>query len=232
MNGHLAWYVARSAGWVAAILLVVTVAWGVLGIGRTVQRRGWPRWIAAMHRHIAMLAVVMVAVHIGALVADNYIHIGWSEVLVPLAIAWKPRGVALGIVALYLLFIVQVSSIGRHRLSRRLWRSLHWFSYLLVPAAIAHGVIVGSDTNRGVLLPVVGAIVGLTAFLVIRRALGLGAGPASDAGGGHGVRVGAAAQDATRPGGEQPAGLDARYAVDHHMGDPVGLAVHATSSTG
>lgn len=229
MNGHLAWYIARSSGWVAAILLVITIAWGVLGVGRTVQRRGWPRWIAAMHRCVAMLAVTMVAVHIGALVADNYLHIGWSEVLVPLAIIWKPGGVALGIAAVYLLLVVQVSSVGRRRIGRRLWRSLHWLSYPLVGLAIAHGVIVGTDTNRGVVLPVVGAIVGLTAFLVIRRALGLGLEQPSD-GGRDRVRIDAAAQHPTGPDGEQLASLHAGDTVDHDMGDAVGLAVHSASS--
>jgi hypothetical protein len=102
-----AWYLARSSGWVAFVLLAVTVVWGILGVSRLIERRGLPRWLLAVHRHVALLTVVFTGVHLAALVADNYSHIAWKEILLPMAIDYRPGAVAWGIVAMYLLVAVR-----------------------------------------------------------------------------------------------------------------------------
>ena len=79
MNDKLAWYISRSSGWVAFVLLAVTVVWGILGITKVVERSGLPRWMMDLHKYLALLTIVFTAVHLGGLVADNFVHIGWRE---------------------------------------------------------------------------------------------------------------------------------------------------------
>ena len=108
MNDKMAWYVSRSSGWVAFALLAITVVWGILGITKVIERKGLPRWMMDLHKYVALLTLVFTGVHLAALVADNFVHIAWREILVPYALDWKPGAVTFGIVALYVLLVVQV----------------------------------------------------------------------------------------------------------------------------
>jgi len=171
-NEKLSWFISRSSGWVAAALLTLTVMWGVLGSARLVERRGWPRWLADLHRYLAWLTLVFIAVHMLALVGDNYMHIGWRELFVPFALDWRPGAVAWGIVTLYLVAVVQVSSWMRRWLPRTLWRRLHYLSYPAMWRALVHGLRAGTDaSNRWVRAGVI-AMVAATAFLPVMRILG------------------------------------------------------------
>ena len=172
VSEKLSWFISRSSGWVAAALLTLTVMWGVLGSARLVERRGLPRWLADLHRYLAWLTIVFIAVHLLALVGDNYLHIGWRELFVPFALDWRPGAVAWGIVALYLVAVVQLSSWVRRWLPRTLWRRLHYLSYPAMWMALVHGLRAGTDAgNLGVRIGVI-TMVALTAFLTALRILG------------------------------------------------------------
>ena len=45
MNEQFWWFVARSSGMVAAVLIGVTVVWGLLLSTRIVVRKGLPAWL-------------------------------------------------------------------------------------------------------------------------------------------------------------------------------------------
>lgn len=74
MNPHFWWYVSRSSGMVAAVLLVMTIVWGLLASTKVLRRPGLPAWIADLHRGLGALTVVFVVVHLTALVGDNTVH--------------------------------------------------------------------------------------------------------------------------------------------------------------
>lgn len=168
----LSWFISRSSGWVAAVLLALTVIWGVLGSSRLIERRGVPRWLQDLHRYLALLTVFFIAVHLLALVGDNYMHIGWRELFVPYALRWKPGAVAWGVVALYCIAVVQVSSWLRPWLPRALWRRVHYLSYPALWMALVHGLKAGTDANNiGIRLGVI-VLVALTAFTTAVRILG------------------------------------------------------------
>lgn len=172
VDEKLSWFISRSSGWVAAVLLTLTVMWGVLGSARLVERRGLPRWLADLHRYLAWLTIVFIAVHLLALVGDNYMHIGWRELFVPFALEWRSGAVAWGIIALYLVAVVQVSSWTRRWLPRTLWRRLHYLSYPAMWMAVVHGLRAGTDAgNRWVRGGVI-AMVAATAVLTAMRILG------------------------------------------------------------
>lgn len=168
----LSWFISRSSGWVAAALLALSVIWGVLGSSRLIERRGVPRWLHDLHRYLALLTVIFIAVHMLALVGDNYMHIGWRELFVPYALRWKPGAVAWGVVALYCIAVVQVSSWLRPWLPRALWRRVHYLSYPALWMAVVHGLKAGTDaSNIGIRLGVI-VLVAITAFTTAVRILG------------------------------------------------------------
>ncbi len=111
VNPQLWWLVARATGVVAWGLLTASVIWGLL-VGPSLTRgRPTPAWLTDLHRFLGGAAVVFTALHLGGLVADTYTHFGVTDLLVPLASAWKPGPVALGVVALYLLLAVELSPV-------------------------------------------------------------------------------------------------------------------------
>jgi len=68
------WYTARAAGVVAYALLTGGVLLGVLLAGRARLPR-WPQFaVTDVHRFVALLTGVFIALHIYALLLDRYVH--------------------------------------------------------------------------------------------------------------------------------------------------------------
>jgi methionine sulfoxide reductase heme-binding subunit len=146
------WYASRATGVVAIVLLTVVA---VLGI--TVNRRrrlpGLPKFAGlGLHRYLSLLAVGFVAVHVLTAVADSYVSISLVAVVLPFTSAYRPFWLGLGAVGLDLLAAVIVTSLLRHRLGRRAWRSVHWLAYLCWPVTLAHSVGSSPDLRGGPLL--------------------------------------------------------------------------------
>jgi predicted ferric reductase len=157
MNEQLAWYLARSSGIVSLVLAACALVLGLLLSTRALKPHDRPAWLLAMHRWVSSLLIVGTAGHVVALVADNYVTIGWVEILVPMTSSYRPLAVSLGVVAMYLLALVHVSSVLMKRLSKSTWRRLHALSPLLVWCAVLHGALAGTDAAN----PVYQAIVWL-----------------------------------------------------------------------
>src|SRR5690348_15738178 len=125
MNPHTWWYVARATGYVGCGLLTASVVSGLMLGGRLTSRRLTRPWTLDLHRFLAGAAVAFTVLHIAGLVADSYVHFGLTQILVPFASAWKPAAVGIGVVTMYLLAAIVVSSMFMRRLPRRLWRAIH-----------------------------------------------------------------------------------------------------------
>ncbi len=103
-----------------------------------------------MHRWFSTLAVISVAVHLAGLVADNYIHFDAADILIPMASDWKPVAVTFGTVAMYLFALIHVSSLMMRKLPKKLWRTIHMASYLMVWLVFIHAGLAGSDVSNRV----------------------------------------------------------------------------------
>lgn len=147
MSRHPWWYVARGFGLVAWVALAASMLAGVaLSYRRT---RSAPAALDA-HRFLGVLAVLLTGVHLAALVADGFVSFGVVQVLVPFRSAWRPGPVAWGIVAMYLLLLVEATSVAARTMSRHRWRRLHNLSYPCFAAATIHLASAGSDIARWV----------------------------------------------------------------------------------
>ena len=169
MSEQFWWYVSRSTGLVAAALLLASLVFGMLMSTRLLRSVDRPAWLLAMHRRTSGLAVLATGGHIAALVADNYVHFGASEILVPFASEWKSTAVALGVIATYLLVIVQVTSLMMKKLPRKVWRRIHLASYGSAWLAVIHAGMAGTDTsNRLYRIVSLVAILAVTSVAVVR----------------------------------------------------------------
>jgi hypothetical protein len=145
------WWLARATGIVAWAMATAAVAWGLTLSTRLVRRRRLPAWILDLHRYLGTLTIAFVAVHLVALVADGWTHFGARELFVPMASTWRPRAVLWGIVALYGLAVIQLTSWGMRYFPRRVWHGIHLTSFVVFVTATVHAVLAGADRmNRAV----------------------------------------------------------------------------------
>jgi DMSO/TMAO reductase YedYZ heme-binding membrane subunit len=166
---QLWWYVARSGGIVALLLVGLSVVWGLALSTRLLGGTPPPAWLLAVHRRLGGLSVSFTAVHVLALLADDYVSFGPTDVLVPLASPWRPGPVAWGIVAAYLLVAVQISSLLMRRLPRRWWKVIHASSWLVLWTGLVHGATAGSDAGHPVYVVSMATLGVLTVFLTAYR---------------------------------------------------------------
>lgn len=171
MNEKLWWYLARSSGIVAWLVLVLAVVWGALLAGRLVSRPGAPRWLTDVHRYLGGLGLALTGLHLAALAADGYVHFGWLETFVPFASTWRPAAVAWGVLAFYVLVAVEVTSLLKGRVPRHWWRAVHLSSYLAFWMATIHGITAGTDAGTPAFRFGATLAVGATTFAVLARIL-------------------------------------------------------------
>lgn len=164
-NEQLWWYVARSGGIVALVLTGLSVIWGLALSTKVMAGAPAPKWLLSLHRWLGGLSVTFTAIHMAALVFDSYVHFGLTELFVPFASEWKPGAVAWGIVTMYLLVAVQVSSLVMKRIPRKWWKAIHMSSWLLFWSGLVHGITSGTDAAHPVYIAVTGAMTLLVTFL-------------------------------------------------------------------
>jgi methionine sulfoxide reductase heme-binding subunit len=132
------WYIARSSGIVAYLLLSSSVVLGALMAGRT--KFVWPRFaVEEVHRFLALLAGVFIVVHGSALLLDTVVPIALKQELVPFSSAYRPFAVALGVLAAELMAAVGITNLFRARLPHTVWRRAHYLTLGARDAARAPG---------------------------------------------------------------------------------------------
>ena len=97
-------------------------------------------------------------------------HFGLVEVLVPLTGTWRPGAVAWGIVAMYLLVAVELTSLARARLPKRIWDSSHYIAFPLFLFASIHALTAGTDRAAPALRLAVFGVGAAVALLTAVRA--------------------------------------------------------------
>ncbi|MEZ5280201.1 MAG: ferric reductase-like transmembrane domain-containing protein [Acidimicrobiales bacterium] len=176
VHEQLWWFVARSGGIVALALAAASVIWGLLLTTRAAGDKPRPAWLLDLHKFLGALSVVFTAVHVIALMLDNYVSFGLTDIFVPMASSWQPGPVAWGIVAMYLLVAVQASSMMMRKLPRKLWRAIHMLSFGVFGAGVVHGFTAGTDASNPVYVGVSVAAIIVTVFLTTYRVLAPGRG--------------------------------------------------------
>lgn len=147
MNPQFWWYLTRASGIIAWLMMTATVIWGILLSSKAFANRRSPVWLLALHRWLAGLMLSFLAIHLVALVADSYVSFDVVDLTIPYASDWKPGAVALGVIAMWLLIAVQVTSLAMRRLPRRFWRIVHLSSYVAFWLTSMHAAFVGTDTT-------------------------------------------------------------------------------------
>lgn len=142
------WYLSRGTAFVSLSLLWVSMALG-LGITNKMARL-WPGapTAFAIHEYVSLLGLAFALFHGLILMGDQYINFSLVQVLMPFASAnFKPFWVGLGQLAVYAWTIVTFSFYIRPQIGPKVWRGLHYASFLTYLGALIHGLTSGTDTS-------------------------------------------------------------------------------------
>jgi sulfoxide reductase heme-binding subunit YedZ len=134
---------------VSLVLLTLTLTAGIAGVRRW-SARGWAQaTVTFVHRNVALLAVILLTIHVVTAIIDPYVSIGWLAAIVPLTSQWESLWVGLGALSLDIMVALVITSLVRSHLPHRLWRAVHWLAYASWPLAVVHGFESGTDSTTG-----------------------------------------------------------------------------------
>ncbi len=164
------WYVTRAAASSSYITLTLLV---ILGLARSMTRLNGGRvawWLDETHQFLALLTAGLIGLHLISLLLDALIPFSVTNLLIPVAEPYRPFAVGVGVVTMYGMAAVLVSSWLRRRLGHAKWRLIHYLSFAVFAGVTLHGVLAGSDSSQPwmIFVYVASAIsVGLLTFIRI-----------------------------------------------------------------
>ena len=168
------WILLRAAGVGAYLMLFMAVAWGLVATTAVVTKRVSKPAANMFHQFVATTGLVLLGVHMAILLIDAYMPFHILDLLVPMRSTFRPIAITAGVLAMYAMVAVMVSSWVRKKLSTKVWRSIHLLAVPAFTLALAHGVFSGTDTQRWWMFGMY-ALTGLiVVFLVIVRGLSYG----------------------------------------------------------
>lgn len=167
------WYLTRSSGAVALILLTLALVLGVVDLRRW-STETWPRFaIDSLHRSVSLLALAFLCLHILTAVLDTFAPISLVNAVIPFTGSYRPLWLGLGALAFDLTVAVILTSVLRRRLGHRVWRITHWLAYASWPLALLHGFGTGSDVKSAWSLALsIGCLTAVAGAVLIRVADG------------------------------------------------------------
>lgn len=144
---QLMWYITRSAGLTAYVLLWLSTAWGLAVSSKIFDDLLHRTFTYDFHQFISLLAVGFIFLHIAVLMADRYLPYTLAQVLVPFLSPYRPLWVGIGVLAFYLTMLVTVTFYLRNRIGSKTFRSIHVLSLVAFLGAAIHGFFSGTDSS-------------------------------------------------------------------------------------
>jgi predicted ferric reductase len=163
------WYLTRMLAVSAYLSLSLSVIFGLL---RTIARRareslGW--MVDELHQVLATLTGVLVVGHLVTLAKDAFIPFSISNLLLPGDQPYRPFAVDLGVLSLYTMIALLLSSWFKRQLPYGFWRVLHYISFATFVLVTLHGWQAGSDVDEPWMRALYGAATIAVAFLLLMR---------------------------------------------------------------
>jgi methionine sulfoxide reductase heme-binding subunit len=169
MSDTILWYATRGAGIVSLVLLTAVVVLGITSAMRW-QAASWPRFLTTgFHRNLALTTLAFLAIHIVTAVVDPFTALGWNAALIPFSSSYRTFWLGLGVVAMYLLLAIVITSLLRPLFGVRTWRIVHWLTYAMWPVALIHGIGTGTDRRFSWMLFIDGVCVAAVLLAVLWR---------------------------------------------------------------
>lgn len=166
---HIWWYVTRTSGLIAWTLMTLSVIWGVLLSTRVLRKVDDASRLQDLHRYLGGVSLIMLVLHLVSLMLDGWLQFSVLDVLVSFQAEYRPLGVAIGIIAFYLLIAVYGSSLIRDRLPQKFWKGLHCTNYAAVLGVAFHAGLSGTDVGQWWYTTLSTVLLSVTAMAIVVR---------------------------------------------------------------
>ena len=154
------WYVIRAAGILSAGLLVLLMLSGIGQVTGLTYKFIEPVKAWALHKAMAIALCICLFIHILFLLVDKFVPFSIPQVLIPFLshvnngsslFGWALGGLAVsfGILAMYGVVIIVLSSLGWIDTHQKTWRWLHYTGYVVMGLVFLHVLYVGTDFAHG-----------------------------------------------------------------------------------
>lgn len=173
-----AWYLGRASGILAFILLSGVVIFGLIISSRAFIKVVPGALAYEVHRFIAWLALATIILHASSFFFDDFLRLHAVEALVPFVLSRDFKtalgfdignSVALGIISFYLVIILIFTSEFRAKMSAKVWRRIHYTSFIAYILFLLHGFMSGTDSEEWWMLALYGFSFSVVALLVLIR---------------------------------------------------------------
>lgn len=139
-------------GLAAVGAITLNLVLGMLIALRYSPIRLWPHRpinVFALHRWTAYIAMVLILAHPAILLFLHSPRFSLTQILWPIHSYLQPKLNLAGAGALYLIVVVLLSSLLRLRISRALWRNLHWLVYPATVLMLLHSLLTDPELRDG-----------------------------------------------------------------------------------
>lgn len=160
------WAAVSATGLFSLALLTTTVVMGLrVRAGRPLGSLGREEMLR-IHRHLTGVALAGLTAHIALAVTDSYTGLTLMGALIPFTARQEPLAYGLGTLALWLVAVIAITSIGRRLLPVRLWRTVHLGAYGMWALSAVHAFLAPSTVGT-LTLVVTGSCVVLVALVAL-----------------------------------------------------------------
>jgi sulfoxide reductase heme-binding subunit YedZ len=140
------WYVTRSAGIIAYLLLWFSMVWGLVVPTKLLNPVIGPTFTVDFHEFISLLAIGFTLLHVFVLTIDRFLPYSLIQILVPFLSPYRPFWVGLGVIAFYITLLVTITFYLRSKIGMKKFRSIHILSLLGYLGVTLHGLYAGTDS--------------------------------------------------------------------------------------
>ena len=142
----LTWYLTRSSGTVAYIVLSASTVWGLLLSTKLIKELVPAPVALAMHNSLSWIAIGLAAFHAFVLLFDKYYTYTISNLLIPFTGPYQPLWVGIGTLAFYLILLLSATFYMRQWIGAKTWRRLHYLTFAAYAMITLHGWLAGTDS--------------------------------------------------------------------------------------
>ncbi|PQP89791.1 ferric reductase-like transmembrane domain-containing protein [Paenibacillus sp. AR247] len=159
------WVTTRAAGLTSYMLLFASVAAGLL------QGGAWAKGpvkakLNMVHQWCGWFGLLFGMVHGLVLLFDRYVGYSLADLLIPFKASGDRLWMGLGILSLYLMMLLIISSDLMKKLGKKAWRLIHFLAMPTYLMALVHGIMLGTDSRQAPVL-VLYAVTGVTVLILL-----------------------------------------------------------------
>jgi predicted ferric reductase len=139
---------------IGLVLVYLLTANILLGLLMGARYNTWKRWphrrinVLKFHNWTGYVALALALAHPIPLLFVTKPRFGIGDILFPISSPEQPFINCLGALALYVLVFTVITSIYRAEIGRRVWKPLHYLTYVLAALFVVHGTFTDQNLDN------------------------------------------------------------------------------------